>query len=314
MILVASCNAAMVRTYEVKNFKVGQFHHASRFDVAAGAKGINVARVLRNLGHNNVVVTGFAGGIIGQFLQADLRKVTIKPAFVAIAEESRLCQTLVDSATGRETRVDELGPLVSPREVGKLRVRWRKLLPEAQIAVISGNPAQGVPSDFYRVLVEAAHEAGVPLVLDVHDELLREAAKAAPWVMKPNLSKLEYLMNRQLSVPDGIVEASQERLAEGIELVLTSLGPEGAIAVCAEGSWWIKPPQIKLVSRVGSGDAMVAGFISATVEEEPFKERLQWAVAAGTANAASFGIGRCTRTQVEELAEKTKLTEIASKE
>lgn len=313
MILVLSCNAAMVRTYEVKNFKVGQFHHAARFDAAAGAKGINVARVLGKLGHN-VVVTGFAGGIIGRFIQTDLRKATIKPAFVAIAEESRLCQTFVDPAARRETRVDELGPLVSPREVAKLGSRWRKLLSEAQIAVISGNAARGVPSNFYRRLVEAAHEAAVPLVLDVHNELLREAVKATPWVIKPNLSELEYLMNRQLSVPDGVVEASQELVAGGIDLVLTSLGPEGAIGVGAEGGWWVKPPEIKLVSRVGSGDAMVAGFISATVEGKPLAGRLQWAVAAGTANAASFGIGRCTRAQVEELAEKTKLTAIRAKQ
>ncbi len=314
MILVLSSNAAMVRTYEVKNFGVGQFHHASRFDVAAGAKGINVARVLRILGHNDVVVTGFAGGIIGQFIQADLRKVTVKPTFVAIAEESRLCQTFVDRTAGTETRVDELGPLVSPREVRQLRSRWRELLAEAQIAIISGNPARGVPSDFYRGLVEDAHKADVPVVLDVHDDPLREAAKAAPEVMKPNLGELEWLVGRRLNVPEGVIAASEELLDSGTELVLTSLGAQGAIAVSAEEQWWVKPPEIELVSRVGSGDAMVAGLASATVEEKPCEERLRWAVAAGAANASSFGIGRCTRAQIEELVEQTTLTQIASEE
>ncbi len=313
MILVLSCNAAMMRTYEVQKFKVGQFHHASRFDVAAGAKGINVARVLRSLGHNNVVVSGFAGGLIGRYIQADLRKAAIKPAFVEIAEESRLCQTFVDPA-GTETRVDELGPLVSPRELRKLSSLWRKLLRDAQMAAISGNAPRGVPSDFYCGLVEAAGEAGVPLVLDVHNELLREAVQAVPPVMKPNLSELEYLMGRQLSVPEGVVEASQELRASGVELVLTSLGIEGAIAVGPEGNWWIKPPKIKLVSRVGSGDALVAGFISATVEEKTFEEQMRWAVAAGAANAASFSIGRCTRADIERLVDQTELTPITSKE
>ena len=313
MILVLSCNAAMMRTYEVQRFKVGQFHHASRFDVAAGAKGINVARVLRNLGQE-VVVTGFAGGLIGRFIQSDLRKAGIGSDFVQIGEESRLCQTVIDRGRGTETRLDELGPLVSPREVGKLESLWRKLLPEAQIASISGNAARGVPVDLYKSLVEAAHEAGVPLVLDVHDELLREAVPAAPEVMKPNLNELEWLMQRQLSVPDGIVEASQELLAGGTQLVVTSLGSEGAIAVGAEGHWWAQPPKVEVVNTVGSGDAMVAGLISATVEGHNLPERLQWAVAAGTANATSLGIGRCTRAQVAELVNRTDLTLITSKQ
>ena len=313
MILVLSSNAAMVRTYEVQNFKAGQFHHASRFEVGAGAKGINVARVLRKLGHSNVVVSGFAGGLVGRFIRTELRKAGIKPAFVEIAEESRLCQTFVDPA-GTETRLDELGPLVSPRELRRLSSLWRTLLPDAQIAVISGNAPRGVPSDFYHRLVEAAGEAGVPVILDVHDELLREAVKAAPEVLKPNLSELERLLDRQLSVPEGVIEASQELRAGGVELVLTSLGSEGAIAVCADGEWWIKPPEIKLVSRVGSGDAMVAGFISATVEEKALAERLRWAVATGAANAASFGIGSFSRARVEQLVGQTELTQVASEE
>ncbi len=312
MILVLSCNAAMVRTYEVERFRVGQFHHASRFDVAAGAKGINVARVLRNLNHK-VTVTGFAGGLIGQFIQTDLRRAGIKSNFVSIAEESRLCQTFVD-LDGTETRVDELGPLVSPREVARLKKMWHRLLADAQIAIIAGNPARGVPVDLYRELIEAANEAEVPTVLDVHDEPLQEGVKAAPQIIKPNLNELEWLMSRQLRVPQGVVEASQELLSGGIELVLTSLGVEGAIAVCGEGSWWIKPPQIELVSRVGSGDALVAGLVAATVEERPLAERWRWAVAAGSANAACFGIGRCTRAQVEQLLEQTDLTQLPSNE
>lgn len=312
MILVLSCNAAMARTYDVSGFRTGQFHHASRFDVAAGAKGINAARVLRNLGHE-VVVSGFVGGLIGRFVQTDLHKAGIESDFVQIAEESRLIQTFLDQARGTETRVDELGPLVSPREVDRLESRWRKLLCEAEIAAISGNAARGVPVELYRRLTAAAHEAGVPLVLDVHDELLRKAVPAAPEVMKPNLNELEWLMERQLSVPEGVVQASRELLAGGTKLVLTSLGAEGAVAVSCEESWRIEPPEVEVVNTVGSGDALVAGLISATIEGRELEERLQWAVAAGTANAATFGIGRCTRAQVEQLVDQTKLTPIASK-
>ena len=313
MILVLSCNAAMVRTYEVNDFDAGQFHHASRFDVGAGAKGINVARVLRNLGHE-VLVSGFVGGVIGQFIESDLHRAGIKSDFVQIAEESRLCQTFVDRSRGTETRLDELGPVVTPDEVAELESLWAALLARGEIAAISGNPAQGVPVDLYGRLTEVAHEAGVPLVLDAHDEPLREAVAAAPEMIKPNLNELEWLRGRKLSVPEEVVQASRELLARGTKLVLTSLGPEGALAVSPEGDWWIRPPQIEVVNTVGSGDAMVAGLVSATVNGLDIQQRLRWAVAAGTANAATFGIGRCTHAQIERLVAQTELTPLARKQ
>ena len=120
MILVLCCNAAMDRTYRVENFRPGQFHRTSDFRVVAGGKSINAARVLRNLGHR-VTVSGFAGGIIGQYIQTELRRAEIKPAFVEIAEESRLAQNFIDPVGHTETRVDEFGPLISPRELHRRR-------------------------------------------------------------------------------------------------------------------------------------------------------------------------------------------------
>ena len=307
MIVVLCCNAAMDRTYRVPNFRVGQFHQTSQFHVAAGGKGINVARVLRNLGHE-VTVSGFAGGMIGQFIVTDLRDAEIKPAFVQIAEQSRLCQNFIDPVNHRETRLDEAGPLISPREVHRLEGIWPRLLTEVELAVISGSTPRGVPDTLYHDLIARAHEAGVPVVLDAHDHLLAQAIPARPTIITPNLGELQALMHRQLSVPQGVRGAGAELVHGGIELVLTSLGPRGAIVATESGAWLVEPAEIEVVSSVGSGDAMVAGLVSASVQQLPLPDRLKWAVAAGTANAAVLGAGMCDRTAIERLLAETSLT------
>jgi len=307
MILILCCNAAMDRTYQVPNFRPGKFHHTSNFQVVAGGKGINVARALSALGHRSTV-TGFAGGIVGRFVVNKLRHLEIKPAFTEIAEESRLVQNFIDPVAHTETRVDELGPLVSPRELRRLEQRWTKLLAEAQIAIIAGSTPRGVPDTLYRDLLTAAKQAGVPVIVDAHDALLAQSTAAAPTIITPNLAELQALVGRQLTVPQGVQQGADELIQQGIELVLTSLGGVGAIAVAPSDCWLIQAPQVEVVSSVGSGDAMVAGLVAAIVEGLPLTEQLKWAVAAGTANAAVFGAGLPDRSSVENLLADTTLT------
>lgn len=310
MITVLCANAGLDKTYEVEGFQLGAFHHPRRFRTAPGGKGINVARVLRAL-EQEVVVTGFAGGTIAQFISGSLRREGITPDFVRIAEESRLCINIVDTARKTQTRLDEVGPLVTPSETAQLRRKWDQLMQRSEMAIISGSAPRGVPFDLYGELVLAARKRKVTVILDAHDELLRDGVQAAPTVVKPNLAELSVLFNKELSVPEGVVEAAHELLGLGIRMVICSLGGDGAIIVTpTHGEWRAKAPRVQVVSAVGSGDAMVAGFAAATTRRLPLVDRIRWAVAAGSAGAATFGAGFASRAEVEALVPQVVVTRL----
>jgi len=306
MILILCANAGVDRTYEVADFQVGHYHRPAKMMVSAGGKGINAARVLVAL-RQPVTVAGFAGGRAGAFIAADLRRAGIRPALTQIREESRTLLTIVDPRSRQATRLDEYGPLVSPAELDALHNRWRELLAEAQVAVISGNPPRGVPRDFYARLLRRAAEQGVSTVVDAHEAHLQGALAGRPQILKPNLQELSGLAKRPLEVPEGVVHFSRALLQEGVEVVLTTLGKGGAILVArgAEPLLATPPPIERVVSDVGSGDAALAGFVAAMREGRPLPERVRWAVAAGAANCTSLGAGICTREQVEELAARS---------
>lgn len=304
MITVLSANAGIDRTYEVDNFAVGRYHFPRRFRVTAGGKGLNVARVLRKLGRE-VIVTGFAGGHIGNALTAMLKADGLRADFVRIAEESRLCINIVDPTTRTQTQVDEVGPLVSPSEIDQLRRQWARLLPASKLVVIAGSAPRGVPNNIYTEFVFMAKEHRLPVILDVREPYLAEAVQAGPTIVKPNLAELAALSgNTELPVPSGVVIAAKDLLRQGVKMVLASLGKQGAIAVTAEaGCWWAKPPAIDAISEVGSGDAMVAGLVHASLRKESLQGRLRWAVAAGAANAAKLGAATCELADIEPLLE-----------
>lgn len=310
MITVLCANAGLDKTYEVEGFGAGGYYHPKRMRTAPGGKGINVARVLRALGHD-VVVTGWAGGSVAQYITNYLRRENITADFVGVAEESRLCINIIDTTRKTQTRLDELGPLVTPSEIQALHRKWHNLLERSEMAILSGNAPRGVPFDLYGELILAARARHVTTVLDAHDELLRDAVPAAPSVVKPNLAELSSLFDKRLSVPAGVVEAGEQLIHGGVRVVLCSLGSQGALVVARGGRVLrARAPQVTVVNHVGAGDAMVAGFVSASVERRPLEERVQWAVAAGSASTTVFGAGFVTRPEVEALVPQVAVSGI----
>ncbi len=309
LITVLCANAGVDKTYEVANFAVGGYYHPSAASTAAGGKGINVARVLHALGHPHVL-TGFAGGNNGRFIARDLIDDGIRADFVTIAEESRVTVNIIDRTQRTQTRVDEIGPLVTPTELRRLRDAWRRHLQRSALAVIAGSAPRGVNLEIYAELVEEARALKVPVIVDAHDELLARAVAARPTVISPNLAELQRLVGRQLGVPDGVLRAGTDLLDEGISVVLVTLGARGAICVTRKGVWRGKAPTIERVSSVGSGDAFVAGFAAASLQRRSIAERLRLAVACGAANAETLGAGNVSAQRVQELAAQVTLERI----
>jgi len=307
LVTVLCANAGVDKTWEIANFAVGGFYQPGQVLTVAGGKGINVARGLAALGVAHRV-TGFAGGNNGRFLTSQLLDAGSHPDFVTIAEESRVTANIVDRVQHTQTRVDEVGPLVTPGEVDRLTAKWRKLLETSQMAIIAGSAPRGVSRELYAELTEIAREAKVPLILDAHDELLARAVLARPMMIKPNLSELQQLVRRQLSVPDGVVAVGRELVADGLRVVVVTLGARGAIGVTdAHGIWWARPPKVAAVNLVGSGDAFLAGFVAASLERRSFGDRLKFAAAAGAANVTTVGAGQISRAKIEELLAEVKL-------
>ena len=314
MITVLCANAGVDKTYEIANFATGGYYHPSGARTVAGGKGINVARALTALRQPNVI-TGFAGGNNGRFITANLIEADLRTDLVGIAEESRVTINIIDRAQRTQTRIDEVGPLVTPTEVRRLHDAWRRNLHGSAMGIIAGSAPRGVNLELYGELVEIAGSMRKPVILDARDELLARAIGAGPTVISPNLGELQRLVGRQLSVPDGVIAAATDLLDEGVRVVLVTLGARGAIGMApAGGIWWARPPAIERVSSVGSGDAFVAGFAAGSMERRPFEERLRLAVACGAANAETVGACAITAERVNELAAQVRLERLDGEE
>lgn len=311
MLLVMCANAGVDRTYEVEGYTCGGYHRPHAGYVSAGGKGINVARALRALGRQ-VVVTGFLGGFSGDFVYCELDRLGLAGEFSRISGESRTTIAVVDRATGVVTRLDERGPEVSEEDVELLCAGWAELVGYASAAVISGNPPPGMSPEAYGRLTAAARRQGVPVLVDAHEEFLRQALPAAPDVISPNLAELSWLSGHPLEGMQEIVAYSRSLTEGGVGTVCTTLGARGAVVVTAHGeAFEVVAPEVEVVSPVGAGDCAVGGWLAAMEEGRDLRERGRWAVAAGAAACRHAAAAEITREEVEELVARTRIEEIA---
>lgn len=258
-------------------------------EVAAG-KGINVARVIKKLG-GEVIVLGLAGGSQGEWLKDELKKEKLKFDFVTTSGNVRQSLTIMDERRGRELHLREEGPAISSRELDLFRKKLKKWSPYLKFLVISGRLPAGVPLDFYGEIISFFKKIEVPVLLDANGPAYRRALKAGPDYLKPNHLELEELAGRKLRGRREEMAFIRGLLRSGLKIVTVTHGPGEVLAMFGDFAYLLKPPRLKARNTVGCGDAVTGALAYGLAKGIKIDEILKLAVACGSANALSLGAG-----------------------
>jgi 1-phosphofructokinase family hexose kinase len=279
MIITVTLNAAIDKSLAVPNFRLGRRHRTVDQRTMAGGKGVNIARTLKALGQP-VIATGFAGGATGTHIVEQLTEESILNDFVRIREESRTNTSVLDPTTGAQTEINERGPSVSSREVELFRDKLLYLARGAAIVVFAGSLPRGVEP--------------VITVVDTDGEPLRQAVRAEPDVVSPNVLEAEELVGHEFAGEDERSLAVAEIAALGPRAAIMTL-PDGCFAhMLVDGQRLLKRARIEPrepVARSGSGDAFLAGYLAARYEGRAPDQCLRFGVACGAESTARLGAG-----------------------
>ncbi|TVY11204.1 1-phosphofructokinase [Paenibacillus cremeus] len=290
MITTVTLNAAIDKTYYVKQFGLGGVHRVARQIAEPGGKGNNVAKVIRLLG-GEVTASGFVGGSSGSFIEQRLAERGIQTAFVQVPGESRVCLNIIDESTGSSTELLEQGPEIAWSSIAEMKVMIRKLALQSSVVVLSGSLPPGAPANFYAELIDIIQSAGSRAFLDSSGAALNSGLEARPHFVKPNEQELAQLMGRDRLGENEWAEAAARLANLGIPQVCVTLGSRGTIAFIDGSSYRVIPPAIQAVNTVGCGDSFVAGIAFAEERDASPEEKLRMATAAAAANAMSEKAG-----------------------
>jgi 1-phosphofructokinase/tagatose 6-phosphate kinase len=309
MIITVTLNAALDKTLEVPNFRVGRRHRSVEQTTMPGGKGVNIARALKRLGQP-VIATGLAGGATGNMIVDALNDEAILNGFVRIREESRTNTAVLDPTTGVHTEINERGPAVSAHDLELFRDKLLYLAKGASMCVFAGSLPRGVPPDVYAGLIRELKKQNVTTVVDTEGEPLRLAARAEPDIISPNELEAEELVGHEFNDIDDRCQAVVE---------MTRLGPTEAIMTVSDGCYAyvadgggqtlyrVRVEEQEARSSIGSGDAFLAGYIAARYLGRPPVECLRYGVACGAESVQHFGAGLIDPGAVDRLLGEVEL-------
>ncbi len=268
-----------------------------RYD--AGGGGINVSKAISKLGGNSLCVFT-SGGSTGELLEELVTNEGIESYVLKTKNWTRENFIAFENATQVQYRFGFPGNELSEEEKQSILSKVSEL--ETSYLVISGSLNEGLHPSFYQKIIEIAQQSGTKIIVDTSGEALQKVVETGAYLIKPNIGELAKLMGvERLELPE-VEQAAKDLIAKGsAEIVVVSLGADGAILVTKEETHLVKAPKVEMKSTVGAGDSMVGGMVWALSQNKPLKEVIQLGVCCGTAATMNEGTQLFRREDVEKL-------------
>jgi 1-phosphofructokinase len=304
MIYTLTLNPSVDYIVELEDFQLGELNRTIKEAKFPGGKGINVSRVLKELGMTSKAL-GFNGGFTGKYIDEYLQNDEIGTDFVKVQEDSRINIKL---KTSQETEINAQGPKITQKHFQALKAKIKELTKD-DLLVLAGSIPSSLPQTTYEELVKICRENDVEFVADAEGELLKKVLPYQPFLIKPNHHELGELFSTTISNCEEVVPFGKRLLEMGVKNVIVSLAGDGAVFVNKEMSLIAEVPKGTVKNSVGAGDSMVAGFLAEYQKTKDIKKAFQFSVASGSATA--FSLGLCTNEKVVDLLSQVHIKEFA---
>ncbi|MBQ8173767.1 MAG: 1-phosphofructokinase family hexose kinase [Clostridia bacterium] len=256
-------------------------------DRDAGGKGVNISRALTANG-----IESFALVVVGEENGAEFCRMLEADGIVyrAFSVAGRIRENLTlyeDSAP--ETRISFGGLAAHISLLDAVEQYLDGQMGEGDILTMTGRLPAGLSVAAVKAFLSRMKEKGARLVIDSRSFSLSDLVDVHPWLIKPNEEEASAYLGRMVRSFADALDGARALHAQGIENVMISLGGEGALLVCPEGTYMAAPPVVSVLSTVGAGDSSIAGFLAATVGGASAADALGLAVAYGTAACVQAG-------------------------
>lgn len=284
----------------------GTINRSAADAVEFGGKGINVSRVLQNLGHESVVL-GFAAGFTGEALERGLAELGIHTRLIHVKQG--MTRINVKVKADQETEINGTGPIIGAEELESL---YRQLdgLRDGDTLVLSGSIPGCLPVNTYGEILKRLAGREIRTIVDTAGDALKCTLRHRPFLVKPNRQELAAFFHTSLRHDPEIIACARSLQNLGARNVLVSLAEDGALLVTEDGAVHrLCCPQGQIVNSVGAGDSMVAGFLAGWLETGDACNALKLGIAAGSATA--FSLGLAEKPRIDQLLDRILQQEVA---
>ena len=303
MIYTVTLNPSIDYIVRLEKLVVGSLNRMESEDKFVGGKGINVSRILKNLGVKSVAL-GFLGGFTGEFIMRQLDKELVDSSFTKIVEDTRINIKLKSDS---ETEINGTGPKISDEEFINFLGNFNSLT-NNDIVVLSGSVPKSLGNQVYQKIIEKILVQGSSFVMDVEGVALLNSLEHTPLVVKPNHHELSEMFETTLNTRKDLIIHGKKLLAMGAQNVLISMAGDGALMLTKKEVYFSPAIKGTVKNSVGAGDAMLAGFIGEFSKSKDVRKSFKLGVACGAATAFSDDLAK--GEMIGEMLKKVEVVQV----
>lgn len=290
-ILCITLNPALDLTVQLPRLEAGAVNRSEGMLTHAAGKGVNVAQVLADLGHQ-VTVSGFLGEDNQHAFTALIARRGFVDAFVRVPGETR-SNLKIAEGDGRITDINGAGVWVSEQAQANLFERLTQIAVGHDAVVVAGSLPRGITAQWFQGLLQHLKNLGLNVALDTSGEALRAGLAAGPWLVKPNGEELAEALG------EGITFTVLQ--AQGVEHLVVSHGADGVDWFSSAPALQAVPPRVVVASTVGAGDSLLAGMLHGLLSGHTAEQTLRHATAIAALAVTQIGFGINDQARLAQL-------------
>ncbi len=299
MILTVTLNPCIDKSSRVEKLKPESKLRCTEVVNEPGGGGINVSKALKKLDASSVALFP-AGGHNGNMLCSLLKTEGILFHAVDTYVETRENWIVLETSLNNQYRFTFPGREVLEDTIKQLVDQIRSFSPSFVVA--SGSLPPGLPDYFYGLIVKNAAAVGAKCIVDTSGPALQALKGKQAYMIKPNIGELCKMLNVDWLDKSEVPDAAQQAIMDGFaELIVVSMGGDGAWLVSSDEKHFVAAPPVDKKSTVGAGDSMVAGITYSLQKNIDLHNALRFGVACGSAATMNDGTQLFKREDAERL-------------
>lgn len=314
-VLIFNPNPAFDRTVTVPELVPGAVIRTADVHIAAGGKGVNVARVLRAFGIDVPILLPVGEVDLAKYV-ALLEADGGLPVPIPIPGNVRLSTIYREQRSSRVTLVNDAGQELSAQTWQHVRDVVVAHAGRADIVLCMGSYPPGLQPADVEQLVRDIRRTGARVLVDTSPRWLDSAIAGGPDVAAPNLFEAEGILGighadlldgEELSDDDARERALAAAVGiheRGVGHAIVTAGAAGVAFADDTGSRWHAAVRVDPVSTVGAGDSFAAGLTMRWLQNPTNTDwggAVRWGMAAAAASCENVQPGAVDPVRVASI-------------
>lgn len=303
MIYTVTMNPALEFVSEVEDFEFDK-NNISDFDLMLPAgKGINVSRILKQLGLPTVA-TGFAGGFTGEFVEDWLRREDIKSEFIRIDDNTRINIKITGAS---KTVIESKGPSISHQELQEL-LYYLSRVKEGDTVFLSTAFPKNITETVIERMIAICKANKAEFVLDIDEYYLEKFADEGSLLQNISVKCLEHMFKTEIDSETDLLKWKDEIFDLNSKFVIVPFVDNKVYLFQENSIYAFEIEQMINQKRDFVIDSIIAGFIATFIRTSHYEKSFVMANACALASLKTKDLPK--KFQIDDCLEDVNIIKI----